>query len=91
MGYIDGMVNPELDLMALHKKRLLLFGVPAKLRTLQHREAAARAFARDLLPLLAVGRVVPLVDEVFPFDRLPDAQLRMERGEALGKLVLQMD
>ena len=57
MGYIDGMVNPELDLMALHKKRLLLFGVPAKLRTLQHREAAARAFARDLLPLRADGRV----------------------------------
>ncbi|MGV3727853.1 quinone oxidoreductase family protein [Hydrogenophaga sp.] len=91
VGYIDGMVNPELDLMALHKKRLVLFGVSAKLRTLQHREAAARAFARDLLPLLADGRVVPLVDEVFPFDRLPDAQRRMERGEALGKLVLQMD
>src|SRR5206468_7264735 len=35
VGYVDGVVQADLDLMALHKKRLQLFGVSNKLRTVQ--------------------------------------------------------
>ena len=91
VGYVDGVVRADLDLMALHTKRLQLFGVSNKMRTLQHRIDAAAAFGRDLLPLMAAGRVVPLVDKVYPFDALEDARRAMEAGEHLGKIVLRVD
>ena len=91
VGYVDGAVHADLDLMALHKKRLQLFGVSNKMRTVQHRIAAAAAFGRDLLPLMAAGRVVPVVDRVYAFGALEDARRAMEAGEHLGKIVLRMD
>jgi NADPH:quinone reductase-like Zn-dependent oxidoreductase len=90
VGYVDGRVRAEIDLEALHKKRLQLFGVSNKMRTLAHRIAAAQAFGRDLLPLLADGRVVPVVDQVFALEDLPAAQRRMEANEHLGKLVVRV-
>ncbi|TFZ02688.1 zinc-binding alcohol dehydrogenase [Ramlibacter henchirensis] len=91
VGYMDGIVRAGIDLAAVHKKRLQLFGVSNKMRKLEHREQAARAFERDLLPMLADGRLVPVVDQVFPFAELPAAQACMERSQALGKIVVRMD
>ncbi|WP_295550255.1 zinc-binding dehydrogenase [uncultured Pseudacidovorax sp.] len=90
VGYVDGVVAAPLDLMALHKKRLVLFGVSNKLRTVAHRVAAAQAFARDLLPLMAEGRLLPMVDAVFPFEGLEDARQAMVSGQHVGKIVLRM-
>lgn len=91
VGYVDGVVRAELDLMALHQKRLQLFGVSNKMRTLQHRLDAMAALRRDLLPWLEQGRLAPLVDRVFAFDALEDARRAMEAGEHVGKIVLRME
>jgi NADPH:quinone reductase-like Zn-dependent oxidoreductase len=91
VGYVDGVVRAELDLGELHRKRLHLFGVSNKLRTVQHRIEAAAAFGRDLLPLMAAGSVTPLVDKVYPFAALDDARRAMEAGEHMGKIVLRVE
>ena len=88
VGYMDGVVRAEIDLAALHKKRLQLFGVSNKLRTVAHRVAAGQEFRRDLLPLIASGRVVPIVDRVFPFEQLEAAKQCMDENAHLGKLVI---
>jgi NADPH:quinone reductase-like Zn-dependent oxidoreductase len=75
----------------LHRKRLQLFGVSNKMRTATHRVAAARAFGRDLLPLLASGQLVPLVDRVFPLEQLEAAKRHMDRSEHLGKIAIRME
>lgn len=90
VGYVDGVARADLDLMELHKKRLQLFGVSNKLRTVQHRVEAAAAFRGELLPLMAAGRVVPLVDKVYAFAALDDAKRAMEAGEHVGKIVLRV-
>lgn len=90
VGYVDGLVEAPLDVLALHKKRLQLFGVSNKLRQMSHRIAAARAVTRDLLPMAADGRIVPLVDQVFAFDALPAAQQAMQANTHLGKIVLRV-
>jgi NADPH2:quinone reductase len=90
VGYVDGLVSAPLDVLALHKKRLQLFGVSNKMRQMTHRIAAVRALARDLLPMAADGRISPVVDRVFDFAELPDAQRTMEANDHLGKLVLRV-
>ncbi len=91
VGYVDGHVESHIDLGALHSKRLQLFGVSNKMRTVSHRIAAAKALERELLPMLADGRVTPLVDQVFSLDDLPLAQQCMQSNQHLGKLVVRVD
>lgn len=90
VGYVDGVVTAPMDILALHKKRLTLYGVSNKLRSLPQRVEATRRFSQDLMPFLAQGRIVPLIDRVFPFEHLDAAGRYMESGAHLGKIVLQV-
>ena len=90
VGYVDRTLTAEIDLQALHAKRLTLFGVSNKLRSADQRAAGVPAFVADWLPAFADGRIRPLVDRVFPFDELPAAQARMESNAHVGKIVVKI-
>lgn len=91
VGYVDGVLEAKMDLEALHARRLRLFGVSNKLRTVEQRAATVRGFRRDLLPALADGRIKPLLDRVYSFEELPAAKQRMEANAHVGKIVLRME
>jgi NADPH:quinone reductase-like Zn-dependent oxidoreductase len=91
VGYVDGVVSAEIDLEALHAKRLVLFGVSNKLRTRAQRAAAVPRFVAEVLPHIASGRIRPQIDRVMPLARLPDAKALMESGGHAGKIVLRID
>ncbi|HYF18424.1 MAG TPA: zinc-binding dehydrogenase [Ramlibacter sp.] len=88
-GYVDGQVRAEIDLEALHAKRLTLFGVSNKLRTKAQRAAAVPRFVAEVIPHVAAGRLKPRIDRVYDFAQLPDAKARMEAGGHIGKIVLR--
>jgi NADPH:quinone reductase-like Zn-dependent oxidoreductase len=90
VGYVDRVLGAEIDLQALHAKRLTLFGVSNKLRSADQRAAGVPAFRADLLPAIADGRIRPLVDRVFAFDELAAARTCMEADRHLGKIVLRI-
>lgn len=89
VGYVDGVLKSEIDIEALHAKRLKLFGVSNKLRNPEQRATSARGFVADLLPAIADGRIRPLIDRVFAFQELPAAKALMESNAHLGKIVLR--
>lgn len=89
VGYVDGSMTSELDLDALHAKRLKLFGVSNKLRNGEQRAVTVQGFIRDFLPLFAAGKIKPLVDQVYEFKDLPEAKARMESDALVGKLVVR--
>jgi NADPH:quinone reductase len=90
VGYVDRVVHAEIDLEALHARRLTLFGVSNKLRTKAQRAAAVPAFIADVMPHIASGRIKPQVDRVMDFAQLGEAKARMESGAHVGKIVLRM-
>lgn len=90
VGYVDRQLAAEIDLQALHAKRLTLFGVSNKLRSADQRAAGVPGFVADVLPALADGRIQPLVDRVFPFAEAAAAQAYMEADRHVGKVVLAM-
>lgn len=90
VGYVDGVVRAEVDLEALHAKRLTLFGVSNKLRSKEQRAAAVPRFAAEVLPLIAAGRIQPRIDRVMDLAQLQEAKARMESGAHVGKIVLRM-
>jgi NADPH2:quinone reductase len=89
VGYVDGVVKAELDILALHSKRLHVFGVSNKMRSAAEVAEGVRGFTRDVLPAIAGGHLRPVIDKVFPFDQLPQAKAYMESNAHLGKIVLR--
>jgi NADPH2:quinone reductase len=90
VGYLDGSLKSELDLEALHSKRLTLFGVSNKLRNAAQRSVTVEGFKRDWLPLFASGKLKPLIEKVYDFKDLPEAKARMESDAHLGKMVVRI-
>lgn len=90
VGYVDNVLKAEIDIQALHAKRLTLFGVSNKQRTPEQRAAGLPAFVADLMPHFAAGRIRPVIDRVFAFGELEAAKAHMEASRHVGKIVLAM-
>ncbi|MGZ5569824.1 MAG: quinone oxidoreductase family protein [Usitatibacter sp.] len=90
VGYVDGVMKSEIDIQALHAKRLTLFGVSNKMRSAEQRAAGVPDFVADFLPAIAAGRIRPVIDHVYPFDQLASARAHMESNRHLGKIVIAM-
>jgi NADPH2:quinone reductase len=90
VGYLDRVMKAEIDLDALHAKRLRLFGVSNKYRTAEQRAATVRGLVADFLPYFAAGRIKPLIDRVYRFDELAAAKAYMESDAHLGKVAIRM-
>ena len=88
VGYLDGVLKAEIDLQALHAKRLVLFGVSNKMTDLAHKAQATRDFEQEMLPLVAAGRLRPPIDRVFALSELPAARAHMEADAHVGKIVV---
>jgi NADPH:quinone reductase len=88
IGYVDHSLKAEVDLEAVHGRRLQIFGVSNALMSAADRAEAMRGFIRDLLPGFTAGKVTPIVDKVFPFHELPAAKKYMESDAQLGKVVV---
>ncbi|MEO8465384.1 MAG: zinc-binding dehydrogenase [Gammaproteobacteria bacterium] len=90
VGYLDQTLTAEIDLAALHAKRLQLFGVSNKLRSPAQRAESVRGLERDFLPYFADGRLEPAVDRVFAFGEIPAALAYFESNAMIGKVVVRM-
>jgi len=87
VGTVSG-TRVELDLATLLRKRIHLIGTVMRSRVLEEKMSLAREFSKSVLPLLASGRIHPVIDEVYPFPRISDAHRRLETNDTFGKLVL---
>jgi NADPH:quinone reductase-like Zn-dependent oxidoreductase len=83
-----GGAKPTLDLSLLMRTRGSIVGTVLRPRPLEEKIAATQAFAKDVLPLVAAGKVKPVVDAVLPAASVREAHERMEKNETFGKLVL---
>ena len=80
----------ELDLTQVMRKRLTLSGSMLRPRPIAYKSALAESLARDVWPLFAEGRLRAVIDSTFPLSQAADAHRRMEAGEHVGKIVLEV-
>lgn len=78
----------EVDLYQILGKRLHVIGTVMRARSLEEKIATMSAFAREVVPLLASGSIQPVIDSVFPLEKIQDAHRRLESNETFGKVVL---
>lgn len=80
----------ELDLSAVLRKRVRLFGTVLRARPLEEKIAAMRAFEAQVVPLLARGLIAPVVDTVMDLDAAAAGHARMASNVGFGKIVLRV-
>ena len=80
----------SIDVNALMIKRVALVGVGLRLRPLEEKIVLARRFERLLIPQFAAGKLRPVVDRVFAFDEVAEAQRYMEKNLNFGKIVVRV-
>jgi putative PIG3 family NAD(P)H quinone oxidoreductase len=87
IAFLQGS-RQEIDLMPLMLKRLTLTGSTLRSRSVEEKGAIARELEARVWPLLASGRVKPVIHATFPLDQAAEAHRLMESSRHVGKIVL---
>lgn len=80
----------EILLWELMRRRLTLTGSTLRARSAEFKAALADEIRREVWPHLEAGRASPVIDSVFPLQQAVGAHSRMESGEHVGKIVLEV-
>jgi NADPH:quinone reductase-like Zn-dependent oxidoreductase len=86
-----GGAQANVNLGLVMSKRLQIRGCTLRTRTLEEKLAVTRRFATQVVPLLASGRVRPIIEQVYPLREVASAHAIMAENKNFGKLVLIMD
>ncbi|SFC53485.1 putative NAD(P)H quinone oxidoreductase, PIG3 family [Streptomyces aidingensis] len=85
---LQGGVRAELDLGALLARRGTVAATSLRARPVAEKGAIVAAVREHVWPLLADGRVRPVIDRRVPMARAAEAHRIMESGVHVGKIVL---
>ena len=84
----QGSPKATVDFRRIMPKRLTHTGSTLRARSVADKGAIARAVEAQVLPLIAAGRVKPVMDSTFPLREAAAAHARMESSQHIGKIVL---
>jgi putative PIG3 family NAD(P)H quinone oxidoreductase len=87
IGFVRG-ATANVNFFPVMTKRLVLTGSTLRARPVAYKQAVAEQLKARVWPLIAEGRIKPVVHEVFPLEQAADAHRLMESNQHVGKLVL---
>jgi putative PIG3 family NAD(P)H quinone oxidoreductase len=85
-----GGSRAEINMGMILTKRLTLTGSTLRARTVAQKAAVADAVHKNIWPLLAAGRVRPVIHATFPLAEASEAHRLMETSNHIGKIVLTL-
>lgn len=80
----------EVSIFAMMRKRLKISGSTMKARDMADKARLAAGLEKIIWPLIASGRIKPVIDRVFPLADAGKAHDRMEKGAHIGKILLSV-
>jgi putative PIG3 family NAD(P)H quinone oxidoreductase len=80
----------NIDLRLIMMKRLTHTGSTLRPQSEAAKAEIAAQLKAQVWPLLASGRIRPVMDEVFALEEADKAHARMEAGDVIGKMVLKV-
>jgi NADPH:quinone reductase-like Zn-dependent oxidoreductase len=80
----------EVALWDIMRRRLTLTGSTLRARSVEFKTLLRDEIARNVWPDVTDGRLRPVIDSSFPLNAAAEAHRRMESGEHVGKIVLEV-
>ena len=87
---VQGGVRAELNMAEIMRRRLTLTGSTLRPRPDEFKTLLADDIARNAWPLIENGTIRPVMDQTFALADAASAHARMEAGEHIGKIVLEV-
>jgi NADPH2:quinone reductase len=84
----QGGPSAQVNFLRLMLKRLHHTGSTLRARSVADKGAVARALEQNVLPLIAQGKVKPIIYQTFPLEQAASAHALMESSAHIGKIVL---
>ena len=91
IAFLGGPKVENANLMPIMLKRLKVTGSTMRPRTDAEKREIRDELLEKVWPLIAAGKVKPVIDRVFAFEDVVEAHRRMEGGDHIGKIVLTFD
>ncbi|MCL4202226.1 MAG: NAD(P)H-quinone oxidoreductase [Pirellulaceae bacterium] len=85
---VQGGVKAEFHAGELLRRRLTITGSTLRPRSVEFKSAIARELRERVWPLIASGRIRPIIARVFPANQAAQAHALMESSRHVGKIVL---
>jgi len=89
IGTVAG-AQTSVDLRRVLTRRLTIRGTVLRARPLEEKILATRAFASEVVPLLARGVVRPVIDARFELPEIAAAHRHLESNATFGKVVVRV-
>jgi NADPH2:quinone reductase len=87
---LQGGAKGELDLGQLLRKRAAVVATALRPRPVEEKGAIMSAVRESVWPLIADGRIRPLVAKTFPLEQVSEAHRYFDSGDHVGKILLVM-
>ena len=86
-----GGAQATVNLGLLMGKRLSMRGATLGMCTLEEKLAVVHRFATSVVPLLANGKVKPIIERVYAMEEIGEAHRAMRENRNLGKLIVRIE
>ena len=80
----------EIPIFDIMRRRLMLTGSTLRPRSIEFKTMVADEIAKTVWPYVEGGRLKPVIDSSFPLAEAAAAHARMEAGDHVGKIVLEV-
>jgi len=87
---VQGGAKAEIPIWQVMARRLTLTGSTMRARSTMFKTLLAQEIAANVWPLVEDGEVRPVMDQTFAFADIIAAHERMEAGQHVGKIVLEL-
>jgi putative PIG3 family NAD(P)H quinone oxidoreductase len=82
--------SAEIQIFDLMRRRLTLTGSTLRPRSVEFKTMVADEISRTVWPFVQGGRLKPIIDSIYPLERVAEAFARMDSGDHVGKTVLEV-
>jgi NADPH:quinone reductase len=91
--YINFMesAKAEIDLSLIMGRQLTITGSGLRPQTIVRKAEIAKSLEARVWPLIAEGRIKPVIDSVYPLQDAAAAHKRMESSQHIGKIMLRVE
>jgi putative PIG3 family NAD(P)H quinone oxidoreductase len=84
----QGGMSANVNFGLMMMKRLTFMATTLRGRSNEEKGAIRDALLREVWPLVAAGRIKPVIDQVFPYTEAQSAHARMAESAHIGKILL---
>jgi NADPH2:quinone reductase len=86
----QGGAKGEIDVLRIMQQRLIVTGSMLRTRAVEFKQQIKAKLLEAVWPLIASGKIRPVVDKVFPLEQAAQAHAYMESSEHKGKIILSL-